>query len=110
MFTLYNIMCDDAPGLHSNAETLVDQGIIPLLLRRMVTFATTEFIMPAMDVLFCTLQSTRAKRQIIENLNCLLAIKVPTIPIIEHNFGTTSSYKPFVCKTVLVLIVLVCVV
>eukprot|EP00042_Codosiga_hollandica_P040886 m.357900 g.357900 ORF g.357900 m.357900 type:complete len:523 (+) comp55978_c1_seq1:1943-3511(+) len=95
VFTLYNLLCEAPSAEFDPVACFVDQQVIGVLMRRMVSFATTEFILPTYDLLFCLHHDRRALHEIIQNLNCLLAVKVPTVRIHEHCFGQTSSYQPF---------------
>ncbi len=94
LFTVYNLLCDHPTHQPHLLDVFVTEAILDLIMHRMIRFATTEYIIPALDVIFCCATDMRACRVIAANLNCLIAVKVPTIPITDHRFGTVSSFRP----------------
>ena len=97
MFTLYNLLCDN-PGYQMRIlEVFAQEHILPTILSRMVAMATTEYIIPALDVVFCASSNRTALLQVMAHLHCVVAVQKQIIPIKEHQFGSVSSYKPNVC-------------
>ena len=98
-FALFNLCCP-RENVRYRLQVL-DAGILEILLDRIVTFATTEFIVPCFDVISCLSWQRASQPILFSRLHRLIAVRIPIIPIVNHVFKSTSSFSPMVWVPVL---------
>jgi hypothetical protein len=93
-FALFNLCCPRENIAYR--MKVLSCGILEILLDRIVTFATTEFIVPCFDVISCLSWQRASQPILFSRLHRLIAVRIPVIPIVNHVFKSTSSFSPHV--------------